>query len=203
MDNTYYNSVTNKNIFLKGVYESKKANKTSIQSIVDSLKDEKDVLTKTEKVLKYLIDKLVKQDLSNMDNLITYGLKTVFPYKDIKFQSDIEERGKKILINLNTVDSGNTLDPDSKSSVHVIESFLLRLMCIIKLKRAKLLLLDETFSAVHVDNIEALGELINSLTKKLGIDILLVTHDNEISQYVAHSYKLTQVNSAIEVQKLK
>lgn len=203
MEQTFYTSVMNKNTFLKGVYDNKKSHRQSLQGVIDSLKEEKDVLTKSEKVLKFLIDKLVRQDLTNMDNLITYGLRTVFPYKDIKFKSEIEERGKKILINLQTIDSGNVLDSDSKSSVHVIESFLLRLLCIMKLKRAKLLLMDETFAAVHADNIEPLSGLINELAKKLGMDILLVTHDGELSQYVTHSYRINQVNKATEVMRIK
>lgn len=203
MDINLYDSVIDRTQFLQGVYQDKLSQKGKLTAEVDELREEKDILDKTEKVIKFLMDKLVQKDLSKMDALISYGLKSVYSDRDIVFKSEIIEYGKKIWIDLQTISDGKKVDPQSQSSVHVIESFLLRLLCILKLNRSRLLLLDETFSAVDTGYIENFSQLIVQLCKKLGMDIFLVTHQMGFIDYADHSYRINRVDNKTEVLKLK
>lgn len=203
MENGLYESVVKRMTFLEGVLESKKGHQAKTVEAISVLKKTGDILEKTEKVLKHLTDKLVKNDLSKMDGLITYGLKTVYPDKSLVFKSEVQERGKKMWIDLQTINNGNITDPDSKSSVQVVESFLLRVLCIIKMKRARLLLLDETFKAVDSDYIEYFYQLVSELCKKLGMDVLLVTHFPGCAELVDHSYRVVNNNATAEVIPVK
>jgi len=198
-----YDSVLRRVQFLEGVFESKKEHQAKTVTTIADLKRDADILEKTEKVLKYLTDKLVKNDLSKMDGLITYGLKTVYSDRNFQFKSELQERGKKMWIDLQTINDGNLTDAQAKSSVHVIESFLLRLLCIIKMKRARLLLLDETFAAVDSEYVENLYQLVTELCKKLGMDVLLVTHFKGCDDLVDHSYRIINNNETAEVVKVK
>lgn len=203
MDINLYDSVIDRTQFLQGVYQDKLSQKNKLTTEVESLREEKDILDKTEKVIKFLMDKLVQKDLSKMDALISYGLKSVYSDRDIMFKSEIIEYGKKIWIDLQTISDGKKVDPQSQSSVHVIESFLLRLLCILKLNRSKLLLLDETFSAVDTGYIENFSQLIVQLCSKLGMDIFLVTHQVGFIDYANHSYRINRTDDTTEVIKLK
>ena len=203
MDINLYDSVIDRTQFLQGVYQDKLSQKNKLTTEVESLREEKDILDKTEKVIKFLMDKLVQKDLSKMDALISYGLKSVYSDRDIMFKSEIIEYGKKIWIDLQTISDGKKVDPQSQSSVHVIESFLLRLLCILKLNRSKLLLLDETFSAVDTGYIENFSQLIVQLCNKLGMDIFLVTHQVGFIDYANHSYRINRTDDTTEVIKLK
>jgi len=199
MELSLYESVLNRVQYLTGVYESKKVHQQTTEKLVDTLKKDRDILDKTEKVLKHLIDKLVKNDLSKMDNLVTYGLKAVYPERDFTFQSVPQERGNKMWIELQTLDRGNYVSPECKGSVHVIESLLLRLLCLIKMKRARLLILDETFSAIETDRMEKLYSLVSELCKKLKMDVLLVTHYTGCTELVDHCYRLHRKNNTVEM----
>lgn len=203
MNINLYDSVLDRAQFLQGVYQDKLSQKNKTESEVLGLRQEKEILDKSEKVLKFLMDKLVQKDLSKMDALISYGLKTVYSDRDLVFKSEIIEHGKKIWIDLQTISDGKKVDPQSQSSVHVIESFLLRLLCIMKLKRAKLLLLDETFSAVDVGYIENFSQLVVQLCKKLGMDVFLVTHQVGFVDYANHSYRIARSDNTTEVLKVK
>lgn len=203
MDLSFYEATSDRFKFLDGLYHSKVKQRDSAQKTVEDLKTEADVLMKTEKVFKHLIDKLAKEDLSKMDKLVTYGLSTVFPDRDIEFKSSLEERGKKIWINLQTLYNGNVLDPQARSSINVIESFLLRILCVIKLKKARFLMMDETFSAVDSGYIDNVGSLISEMAAKLGMDIILVTHNPTIADHVHHSYKLTHRAKQTGIEKIK
>lgn len=203
MENVLFDSLVDRTVYLSGVYSNKKQQRDALVGKVDGLRTEKDILDKTETVLKHLTDKLVKKDLSKMDALVTYGLKTVYSDRNIRFQSEIMERGRKIWIDLQTIYDDKLLDPQAKSSVHVIESLLLRLLCIIKMKRARLLLLDETFANVDPDYNENLYQLMTSLCKKLGMDVLLVTHFSGHTEYVDHTYRIVGKNGITQVEKVK
>jgi len=203
MENLVYDSVINRIQVLEGTWESKKNQAEKARATVDLLKKDSNILQKTEKVLKHLIDRLAKKDLSRMDKLVTYGLNTVFPDKDLRFESALEERGKKIWINLKTIHGENEVDPNSKSSVSVIESFILRLLCIYKLKRAPVLIMDETFGALHVDYIDNVSQLIKELASKLNMDILLVTHNYGFAESADTSYRISQRNKRTGIEKVK
>lgn len=203
MELEFFESIVNRVQFLDGMHESKKAYRAKTAGLISDLKKNEDILQKTEKVLKYLTDKLVKNDLSKMDNLITYGLKTVYADRNFQFRSELQERGKKMWIDLQTINDGNLTDSQAKSSVHVVESFLLRLLCIIKMKRAKLLLLDETFAAVDAEYIDNLYQLVQELCKKLNMDVLLVTHFPGCTELVDNSYRIIRKNNNTEIEKIK
>ena len=203
MDINLYDSVVDRIQFLQGVYQDKLSQKKKLETEVESLREEKDILNKTEKVIKFLMDKLVQKDLSKMDALITYGLKSVYSDRDIVFKSEIIEHGKKIWIDLQTISEGKKVDPQAQSSVHVIESFLLRLLCILKLNRARVLLLDETFSAVDTGYIENFSQLVVQLCNKLGMDVFLVTHQVGFIDFANHSYRIHRVDNKTEVKSLK
>jgi DNA repair exonuclease SbcCD ATPase subunit len=203
MDINLYDSVIDRAQFLQGVFQDKLSQKERLEKEVFSLREEKEVLDRSEKVIKFLMDKLVQKDLSKMDALISYGLKSVYCDRDIVFKSEVIEHGKKIWIDLQTISDGKKVDPQSQSSVHVIESFLLRLLCILKLKRGKLLLLDETFSAVDTGYIENFSQLVVQLCKKLGMDIFLVTHQVGFVDYANRSYRISRTDNNTEVTQLK
>jgi len=197
------NSVLDKLRYLEGVYNSKTDQRDSIADQVSNLEEDNSVLQKTEKVLKHLVDKLAKKDLSKMDQLVTYGLNTVFPGRDIKFETELLERGNKIKINLKTLYNGSLVDAENKSSISVVESFLLRILCISKLKKAPLLLMDETFAAVGSEYIENISKLVSELSNKLGIDILLVTHNPAFQAYSDTSFKLISDENEVKIEGVK
>lgn len=203
MDINLFDSVVDRIQYLQGAYQDKLSHKNKVEAEVVSLREEKDILDKSEKVIKFLMDKLVQKDLSKMDALISYGLKSVYTDRDVVFKSEIIEYGKKIWIDLQTISDGKKVDPQSQSSVHVIESFLLRLLCIIKLNKAKLLLLDETFAAVDPGYIENFSQLIVQLCGKLGMDVLLVTHNMGFLDFANHTYRINRIDNKTEVTQLK
>lgn len=201
MDTTLFDSVMNRVTYLQGTYEARIRQRDKVKAELTRLKDEKDILDKSEKVLKVLIDQLAKKDLERMDRLVTYGLNTVFPDRDIRFKSEVVERGRKMLLELQTHYDGNMVDPQSKSSIHVIESFLLRILCILKMKKAPLLLMDESFAAVDQGYIDNVSRLLAQLASKLSMDILLVTHNPGFSESEHTAYRLVQNQGKVDLEK--
>lgn len=189
---------------LEGFYEALKTRKQELIKETENLKREIDLLTKVSSVLKHLVDVMVKDEISKMAGLITYGLKTIFDDQDLTFVPVITKKNEKVHIELRTQNHGIEGEFGSfGGSVAVIESFLLRLLCLLKMKLARLVLLDETFAAVGSEYIANTSRLISELSKKLGLDVLLVTHQREFQQYANKIYRVKESSNGLIMEKLK
>jgi hypothetical protein len=189
---------------LDGFYEAIKARKVSIEEEITRLKDENDLLLKVSTVLKHLLDVMVKDEINRMAGLMTYGLKTVFDDQKLSFVPIMSRKGDRVHIELNTHNDGIEGSFGSfGGSVAVIESFLLRILCMLKMNLARFMLLDETFAAVGSEYIPNTSRLINEISKKLGLDVLLVTHQPEFQTYADHVYKVKESPKGLVMEKVK
>jgi len=134
-------------------------------------------LTKVHKVLSHLMDNMATKDMQEMDRLVTFGLNTVFGGLGLEFKTEVKDSGKKLSISMTTLKEGEEVADDAKGSITVVQSLLLRMMCILKLNKPKIMLLDETFGAIDQTYINDLGPLISDLCSKMGFDVILVTHN--------------------------
>lgn len=189
---------------IDGFYQSLQENKNKLEIETENLKKEMELLKKSSAVLKHLLDVMVKDEISKMAGLITYGLKTVFEDQNLTFKPIITKKNDKIYIELNTENNGISGEFGSfGGSVAVIESFLLRILCILKMNKAKFILLDETFAAVGQEYVSNTSKLISEISKKLDLDILLVTHQREFQQYADRVYRIKESKKGLIMEKLK
>jgi len=187
-----------------GFYQAIKSRETAVQQEITALKEEIDLLTKTGAVLKHLLDIMVKDEINKMSGLVTYGLKTIFEDQNLSFHPVISKKNDRVYIELKTANNG--LEGDFGSfggSVAVIESFFLRIICMLKLNLAKFMLLDETFGSVGSDYIHNTSKLIRELSSKLGLDVLLVTHQPEFQTYADRVYKVNESSDGLKIERLK
>lgn len=189
---------------IDGYYTALKAQRDSLEKEIKELKVDVDILTKTSAVLKHLLDIMVKDEITRMAGLITYGLRTVFDDQDITFVPEMTKKNDKLHIALNTITKGINCEYGSfGGSVAVIESFLLRVLCMLKMKMARLILLDETFVPVGKVYIPNTSQLITELSAKLGMDVLLVTHQEGFQERAAHIYHARESDKGLILEKVK
>lgn len=164
-------------VYLEGVKATRTKTLKDAETEVQALDQKMLHLEMSKKVIGYLMDRMASKDMAEMDKLVTHGMEAVFSDLDLSFRSSIIDSGKKLSILLETLDGGRPVADDAKGSVSVVQSFLLRMLCILKLKKPKFMLLDEAFGAVDSGYIDAVGPLISELCAKFGFDVLLVTHN--------------------------
>lgn len=189
---------------IDGFYKAHRQQEQVLTVTVEDLKKNIDRDNKASAVLKHLLDIMVKDEMERMAGLITYGLKTVFDDQNLTFLPEITKKNEKINIELKTNDNG--VEGGYRTfggSVAVIESFLLRILCLLKKKYAKLLILDETFAAVGVEYISNTGKLVSELSKKIDLDVLLVTHQKEFIHNADHVYKVRESKNGLIMEKIK
>lgn len=189
---------------IEGYRDALRNQKKTLEDEIKGLKSESTLLTKTSTVLKHLLDVMVKDEISKMGGLITYGLKTIFDDQNLSFMPVITKKNEKIHIELKTFNGEVEGEFGSfGGSVAVIESFLLRVLSVMKLKLARLMELDETFAAVGTEYIPNTSRLISELSDKIGLDVLLVTHQKEFQQYAKHVYRVKESEKGLIMEKIK
>jgi ABC-type uncharacterized transport system ATPase subunit len=139
-----------------------------------------------------------------MAGLVTYGLRAVFEDQDLSFKPVISKKNERIYIELKTANKGIEGEFGSYGgSVAVIESFLLRVICMLKMKLARVILLDETFAPIGDEYIQSTSKLVGELAKKLGLDVLLVTHQPEFKNYANKVYRVTDSPNGLLMEREK
>ncbi len=189
---------------IDGFYQVYLLQQKELTETINTLKKDIDRDMKASTVLKHLLDIMVKDEVDRMAGLITYGLTTIFDDQNITFKPEITKKNEKIYIELKTNSNGNEGGYKSfGGSVAVIESFLLRVLCLLKKTYVRLMILDETFSAVGEEYIANTGKLISELSKKIGLDVLLVTHQKEFQHNADHVYKVRESKNGLIMEKIK
>ena len=137
------------------------------------------LLEKVSSLFKYLLDVLLDKKKQEIQNLVTYGLKTVFTDLDLKFHIDIEPKNNAVATKFRTEQVG-VADGDVLESfgggIANIQSFLLRIITLYQTKLSPYLFLDEAFSHLSDEYVENCSLLLNNLCKKLGLTLFVITH---------------------------
>jgi hypothetical protein len=190
--------------FIEGKKDTYLKQVEKLSKEVEDLERDIDKLTKVSLVMGNLVEKMVKEDLKDIDALVNYGLKIVFPDRLLQFESSMTDVGSKKKVVWSTMDNGDKISEDAFGSVSVIESLLLRIISMIKKTKVRLLLLDETFGALDEDYIQNLGILLRGLSEQMKLDILLVTFNGLVSDAnTVLRAKLNNITKELSISSVK
>lgn len=152
--------------------------------------------------LRALLDAEVLDAVKVVETLQTEGLRTVFHDQDISVRAEVEELRGKISVNLVThqVKDGQIIEGASidgfGGAVSTVQSILLRLIVIRQRGLRPVLFLDETLPAFDDRYVTDMSRFLQSLCHKLGVDLLLVTHNPALVEAADKAYKISKLGSA-------
>lgn len=129
------------------------------------------------------LDKLVKEEsgkfIKNISDMLNYAVKTIF--FDCDYNIEIRTEDNRTTIRLRYInDDGQQVDADIKDcggGVRSIIGCLLQCFFLMKYKAEPILFLDESLSQISNAYLPVFLELLDELSKKNGLKILLITHD--------------------------
>jgi len=81
-----------------------------------------------------------------------------------------------------------------------MESVLLRVIIILRRGLMPVLLGDETLPAINHEYLTMTGKFLAALCKRLGMDILLVTHNPALEEAADHAYRFVRRDSGVGVE---
>lgn len=180
---------------IRSIVEQRKGQAKEVHNRLLKFQEEISIITKkidcSEKV-RIIIQKIAKETQEELEyhisDIVTMALAAIFdtPYKfKIKF---IIKRNKTECELLFENEKGNLIDPLSASGGGVIDiaSFALRIaLYTLQLPRSRnTISLDEPFRFLSKDLIPRAGVLLETLSKKLNLQFIIITHIKELAEEV-------------------
>lgn len=175
----------------------------SVNSDIKELENEEALLDLVSGLLRQLIDREVTVGVQAVEKLQTEGLQTVFSDQDLKVKTQVEVHRGKVSVDLVTSQkhSGGVevegLSNDAfGGAVATVQSILLRIIIILRRGLRPVLLLDESLPAFDGNYVSNMGSFLSVLCSRLGLDILLVTHNPSLVEAADRAYRITTDGAA-------
>jgi len=183
--------------------------KETQQEIAD-LGDEELVLDQVSNLFRTLIDKEVLAGVTAVEKLQTEGLQAVFDDQDLEVSAQVDLQRGKVSVNLKTSQrhgDGTVTEGASEDAfggaITTAQSVLMRVIVMLRRGMRPLLLLDETLPALDSNYAANMGKFLGILCDRLGMDILLVTHNPVLVDAAQRSYKISKKNGIAHFQLTK
>lgn len=149
-------------------------------------------LIKEREYYKKAVDIVYERSIQELKDILNSALSTIFV--DRNYTVDIvltDKRGKSL--QLKAYEDGKPINPKRGlgMGVKTVISAVLHIYYL-QCKNSKILMLDEAYSAISVEYVEAFFEFLSQLCKKLDFKIILITHDPRFLQYADKTYKINQ-----------
>lgn len=195
--------VTDRVIRLQAIRDQTQEDLSDKKAEVRRLSDLVDKLTKTEELLRALMDAMVVDQVRAIEGVVTEGLQTIFHDQDLRLEAEIGTKYNKVSIDF-YLRQGSPDDPLSIRGKPLesfgggpasVSSLVLRVLAILRLKRYPILLLDEALGAVSDDYTEATGAFLRALAAKMGVPILMITHKPAFLDHSDVAYRSQEVEA--------
>lgn len=140
---------------------------------------------------KVLTDRLSTQHIHKVEKFVTTCLQTVFHDRDFALTIHTSDKRNNRYAEL-SIKEGNTEYPIQQSlmagGVLTVVGIALQLYEINHLGKAPIVFCDEQLSAISVEYRPTFFAWLNRLAERKHLIVLLVTHDQELSQYANRTY---------------
>jgi hypothetical protein len=163
------------------------------------LEAEEVLLEKVAELFRQILDQEVTVGVQAVERLQTEGLRAVFEGQDLQVKASVEVSRGKVSVDLVTVqkqDDGSEIEGLCNDSfggaVTTVQSVLLRIILIIRRGLRPILFLDETLPALDDNHTINTGRFLSTLCKRLGVDVLLVTHNPVLVEAADKAYRIVR-----------
>jgi len=190
---------------LLGSVQAQQRRVVEITNQVSVLTTDVSILTFSSSILETLLKTISVESLNTVEQLVTYGLRVVFPDLSLNFKTDISTKRGAQWLDLKLEDNGveaPILSAFGGGPASVV-AFLLRLLVCRRLNLAPVLLLDEPFSFVSEHYVENVGKLLRELADKLGFEMILVTHADAFLKHANVAYEASPTSKGTVFTKVK
>jgi hypothetical protein len=177
---------------------------------IKELQNEEELLELVANLIRTLVDAEVTSGVDAVQKLQTEGLKDIFFDQNLEVKAEVEQSRGKVSVNLLTVENrsdGSQVEGNPETSfggsVSTIQSILLRVTVMVRRDMRPLLLLDETLAAVADRYVDRAANFLSILADRLGIDILMISHDDALVNAANRAYRIKKVKDQAKFEEIQ
>jgi DNA repair exonuclease SbcCD ATPase subunit len=179
----------------EGTYNYLKTSVSNMKKDLSGMADREVLLRKCIVVIQRLADLKKEETTKKVERLVSFGLQTVFANNTYQFHIQSEVTRDNVNYTFTVERDGVETDIIESSGGGVVNvvSFLLRLIIVLFSRgQRRVLILDEPFSNLSENYHENLGKLLGILSKRTGVQIIMVSHQPKVEPEDARVYTLTK-----------
>ena len=167
-----------------GMRESVQRRLEDTRNEIDQLENQEESLEMVANIFRQLIDNEITEGVQAVEKLLSEGLASVFDDQELWVDANVEVQRGKVSVDLVTKQKqpdGTVIEGSSNDAfggaVMTVQSVLLRIIVLLRRDMRPLLLLDESLPAFDAHYVTNMGRFLSLLCKRVGMDILLVSHN--------------------------
>ena len=168
------------------------------------------ILDQTSELFRQLIDKEIIDGVKAVESLLSEGLSAVFDDQDLSVSSEVSVSRGKVSVDLVTthkkedgLEVRGTTNESFGGAIATVQSVLMRVIVMLRRGLRPVLLLDESLPAFDENYVVNMGKFLSLICDRLGMDILLVTHNPLLVESSDHAYRISKVNGKAVFNKEK
>ena len=174
------------------------------------LQDRVDLLDLVANLLRTLIDQEITEGVKAIETLQSEGVQAVFDDQNINVRTEIDVSRGKVNVSLvtsQTKEDGTVIEGVSLEgfggAVSTVQSVLLRLALIVRRGLRPVLFLDESLPAFDERYVLNMAAFLKTLCRKMGVDILLVTHNPALVDAADRAYRIKRDRGFSTFQRIR
>jgi ABC-type thiamine transport system ATPase subunit len=174
------------------------------------LQDRVDLLDLVANLLRTLIDQEITEGVKAIETLQSEGVQAVFDDQNINVRAEIDVSRGKVNVSLvtsQTKEDGTVIEGVSLEgfggAVSTVQSVLLRLALIVRRGLRPVLFLDESLPAFDERYVLNMAAFLKTLCRKMGVDILLVTHNPALVDAADRAYRIKRDRGFSTFQRIR
>lgn len=183
---------------------------STLEGEVSTLEGEEELASMAAALIRTLIDNELTVSVHAVEELLTEGLHAVFTDQDLSVRAEMNVERGKVSVELLTVQKhpdGTVTEGLSREAyggaVTTVQSVLLRIIVTLKRGLRPVLFLDETLPAFDANYVHNMGSFLRVLCDRLGVDILLVSHNPAMVEAADHAYRIVKADGVATFRRMR
>lgn len=174
--------------------EKQKTKANDTEAILEATLKDKNIVTEAYEIL-LKVSYIKKNEMKILTNVVNQGLKYAYPEKDLEFKIEFVESSNRIVpeFYLNQLKLKSPFAGDGGGIISMIS--LLIYITFVKLKKAKVVLLDEADAMVDIEASDRLFQFLDVFARDNNITIIVITHKqlDYANEYITENIKMLKV----------
>jgi ABC-type molybdenum transport system ATPase subunit/photorepair protein PhrA len=152
---------------------------------------------KCSEIIKTWLEDSLQSNVDSISELATSGLHHVIDDQELTFKIEQEPKYNRLAMSFIIEDGGVAGDPMESfgGGAVMVVSLVMRLAVMARMKMGNLLLLDESLSSLANKYVPACASFIRRLSEQTGVNILMVTHNEEFMGHAHTAYDGEKINN--------
>lgn len=176
---------------------------------LEDLRESRETQAEAIELLKELIDEMSKEHIYQIEDMLTFGLQTIFYDEDYSVKIRVEEKNNYSSADMyllkreedtviETKFNGGIGNARVGGGVRVVVGFMLQTFYIKYFDLNRIIFMDEAFSELSEKYVPGLIKLINKLSERDRFNFVLISHDTRINPYANRIYRVEKGDVTLE-----